>query len=121
MEIEKLETLSPEHAARLSPLFYTAAEWRAVTNDLATERAELFSLNRGESLAVTFFDTTLNEIVVVAFVGRAVTQFGELIQAVAVNNGATAVRWHTRRPGLARLLKKWNPVDIQTVFRCPVP
>lgn len=54
-----------------------------------------------------------NELVVVAMVGSGAITVSQALYDECVKQGMNSLRFHTKRPGLARLLKKFNPVLIQ--------
>ena len=115
MEIEKIEGLPPEFAQRIAPLC-AGNEWLRMAEDIKRGIAELFSINAGESVAVTRFDTDICELVVLAYEGRNVMDFARVMVAAGKNNGARTIKYHTRRRGMARLLSQLGAVEVETVY-----
>lgn len=113
MTLTKLAGLTDQAAERLAPLFNPPA-WARVQADILTGRAELFRCP-GETYAVLRVDD--DELVVVAVTGRDAVPLFEVALAIAKRNGLAAVRWHTERKGLGRLLSQFGPLEVETVYR----
>ncbi len=114
MEIEKLAELPPDIEERLTPQL--GNEWPRIADDLRCGRSELFSINGGESLAITRYETDLKELVLCAYQGKAVLDFARVMVEVAKKNGALSIRYHTRRKGMARLLAEFGAVETETIY-----
>lgn len=115
MEIEKVEGLPPEYAKRIAPLV-SGNEWLRLAEDIRLGQAELFSINAGESVAVTRFDTDIQELVVCAYEGRDVMDFARVMVEAGRKNGALTLKYHTKRKGMARLLSELGAVEVETVY-----
>ena len=85
--------------------------------NLRSGGAELFSINGGESMAITRYESDVRELIVCFYEGRDVLKFGKMMFKVARKNGAETLRYHTRRCGLARLLSELGPVEVEYVYR----
>ena len=93
--------------------------------DVAAGRAQLWEINDGESFAVTRLEGApgmpLHELVVCAYAGRDVRAFAAMVVESARRQGVPSIRWHTRRPALARMLTAYRPELAEYVFRVEVP
>jgi hypothetical protein len=60
------------------------------------------------------------ELVIVACVGKGGIFMMQRCLEVAHGHGLLSVRFHTARPGMARLLKQFNPVELERVYKVNV-
>lgn len=113
MRLLKMDALTDEAAAKLRPLF-NAHAWPKIVADIAAGRADLFQCP-GRTFAVLRLDD--DELVIVGVCGRDAVALFETALQIAQANGLRAVRWHTESKGLARLLGRYGPVEVERVYR----
>ena len=71
---------------------------------------EVYFITRGEG----------NELVIVALAGKNLRNVTELIFSTAKKAGFKSIRYHTKRPALAKLFAQYNPREVERVFRIEV-
>lgn len=91
--------------------------WSRIRNDILAKRAQLF-LCPGDTYLVLRIEGT--ELIIVACVGRNGDELMERCLEVAHAHGLTSIRFHTKRLGLPRLIKRFNPVELERVYRVNV-
>lgn len=88
--------------------------WAGIHADILNGDAQLFSCPHDTFLVLRIEE---NELVVVACVGQGGIAIMETVIELARVNGLETVRLHTARIGLPRLIKQFNPVEIERVYR----
>lgn len=89
--------------------------------DVAAGLAQVWELDAGSSYAITRLERGgLNELVICAYRGRDAEGFLELCLQGARAQGVRSIRFHTRRPGLARLIHRYRPDLAEYVYRVDV-
>jgi hypothetical protein len=111
--IEKI-TLTAEVEKVLLPAFLADADF--IKNELSLGVAELFRVHNA------FFVTRLEdtELVIVALAGENLALAAQVIFDSAKAVGCQSVRFHTKRHGLARMIKKFTPEYVETVYRVKI-
>ena len=77
--------------------------------------SELWEINEGSAHCVTRIED--GELVIVCFGGEGLLDVTDHILHAAQSKGLTSIRFHTDRPALARLIKKYKPRHIEHVYR----
>ena len=111
----KVNGLPPDVAQQIRPLF-DDREWPVVADEVMEGHIELFRIN-DDSFALTRIETEINELVIVGYIGQRLTEFADAMIRLAKSNGIESIRFHSRRPGLARLIRKLSPQRLETVYR----
>jgi hypothetical protein len=95
---------------------------RALELDIRAGRAELWAVDGGSSFAVTRLEVLPDrrELVVCAYAGTGLEAFAAHLYERCAAQGVASIRWHTRRPALARLLKRYAPDLAEYVYRVEV-
>ena len=83
----------------------------AVTDGMA----ELWRVDNGAAYLVTGIDR--DELVVMCCEGRGASEIADAVVAAARRRGLSSIRFHTRRPGLARLLSRYCTDPAEHVYR----
>ena len=111
--IEKI-SLSAEIEQVLKPAFLDDAG--VIKHQINQGVAELFRVDNA------FFVTRLEdkELVIVALAGQNLDQAAQEIFTAAQKVGCQSIRFHTKRQGLARMLKQFKPTYVETVYRVEV-
>lgn len=111
--IEKIK-LTAEVEKTLEPAFLADADF--IKDQIKSGVAELFKVKRA------FFVTRLEEkeLVIVALAGENVALASQVIFDAAKRVGCQSIRFHTKRDGLARMLKNYSPEIVETVYRVKV-
>lgn len=117
MRLLKMDAMTDEAAAKLRPLF-NAHTWPKVAADVASGRADLF-LCPGRTFAILRLDD--DELVIVGVSGQGSVTLFETALKIAEANQLRAVRWHTERRGLGRLLARYGPLEQERVYRVMLP
>lgn len=112
--IKKEINLTADIAKVLKPAFVDDAEF--IINQIQSGVAELFSVDNA------FFVTRLEdtELVIVALAGENLATAATEIFNAAQKIGCQSIRFHTKRKGLARMLKSFKPSYVETVYRVEV-
>lgn len=84
-----------------------------VREQIMSGHAAVFKFN--ESVSVLAIENA--ELVVLAYYGTDANGFTSECVTLAKQNGLTSIRFHTSRKGLHRLISKFNPVEIERVYR----
>lgn len=82
---------------------------------IVTGQAECWRVNDGETYLVTRI--IQDELVLVCAEGRNLVPVGHYLTAQARRLGLKSIRFHTQRPGLARLLRAFKPVEVERIYR----
>lgn len=114
--LKKLPVLTPHAESKLCGVG-PAALWERIKSDIERKIAQLFALP-DDTYMVLRIDR--NELVCVALVGRNAIEVVETLIELAKTNQCDTVRFHTKRRGVPRLLKQFNPVQGETAYRIPV-
>lgn len=91
--------------------------------DIAAEvqsgRAEAWRLNSGMAYMVTRIEGTAKglELVVIALEGRNIRQLAPEIISQARAVGCRSIRFHTQRPGMAKIMKAFGFNEAERVYR----
>lgn len=119
IELRKFRGFTPEAHAALAAVM--AEDAAAVMRDVSSGACELWCVN-GDSWLVTNVDTDARELAVCCYAGRDVLVIADALYRIARKQDLRAVRFFTKRPALARLLKKGFPqLEVfGTVYRCEV-
>lgn len=96
---------SPEVAAGLSRAMGDDSE--LIANEVKAGIAECWRI-KNHGLMVTRLELDNNALVLVAGEGRGMVQILEAMPALAKANGVDLVRFHSKRKGMARLIKRLN-------------
>ena len=126
--MEETLTFQPMH--RLTGSAYRALsgtfhghDYRA---DIEKGRCQLWRVNPGRLFIITRIED--RELVVCCAAGRGMVAAAVYLLAAAMNQGLTSVRFHSRRPALARLMRKAGFPFVavercgdETVYRMGVP
>lgn len=112
--LKKEISLTANIAKVLNPAFGDDAE--LIINQIKSGVAELFSVGNA------FFVTRLedDELVIVALAGENLPSAATEIFNAAQKVGCQSIRFHTKRKGLARMLKGFKPNYVETVYRVEV-
>lgn len=119
MNIEKLPKFTEAAANALRQV--TGEDHESVIREVNTGTSELWRVD-GHSYLVTCVDASSRELIVCAYIGRDVMTIADVLYRLAKRQGLVAIRFFTRRPALARQLRR--RFDVQPfgyVYRCEVP
>ncbi len=107
-------SLSADVAKVLNPAFVDDAE--LITSQIKSGAVDLLSVGNA------FFVTRLEdkELVIVALAGENLAVAASEIFNAAQKVGCQSIRFHTKRKGLARMLKAFQPNYVETVYRIEV-
>lgn len=121
MRLLKLDAWTQPARAALEPCA-NSFDWPLIVQDVAEGRAELFRCSddypAGDSYAVLRIDG--GELVIVAAAGVDAHRLFEAALAIAAGNGLRMIRFHSKRPGLERLLARFGPAEVERVYRVAV-
>lgn len=98
----------------LCPAFSADADF--IKAQIKSGEAELFRVGRA------FFVTRLegDELVIVSLAGENLAVASNIIFDAAQKVGCKSIRFHTKRKGLARMLKQFKPKYVETIYRIEV-
>lgn len=102
-----------EHARERLQTVGDPATWARIAEAIEAGRADLFACP-GSTYVVTQLQH--DTLVVLAAVGVNAEGFFAALMTIARANNLRAVRWHTRRRGLGRLLASFGPVEVERVY-----
>lgn len=89
----------------------------AIRDNVESGKNQLWIVNSTLHL-VTWMDT--QELVIVAAAGTGLREFAPYLYRAAQQAGATTIRFHTKRPALARLLSEWGFKERERVYAMEV-
>jgi len=81
-------------------------------------KSQLYKVNDGESWFC--FTGDENELVLQCMKGKNGVAICDVIFTWAKQQGFKTIRFHTNRKGMPRLFKKFNPIEVETVYRITV-
>ena len=116
MRVLHLPELTPAAEEKLSTVGDPYV-WQRIVADIAAGRSQLF-LCPNDTYIVLRIEG--DELIFVAAVGSDSSGLLELALDIARVHSLKFIRFHTARKGLARLVKKYNPIELHTVYRIPV-
>lgn len=91
--------------------------WVLIRRDLMMDRAQLFECPDQTYLVIRVEGI---ELIILAFVGKNAIAVMDFCVRLARAKGLESVRFHTSRPGLARLVKQFNPIELERVYKVMV-
>lgn len=91
--------------------------WSGIRNDILAKRAQLFQCPDDTYLVLRIEGT---ELVIVACVGRNSNELMQRCLEIAQGHGLLSIRFHTKRRGLPRLIKRFKPYELERVYRVNV-
>lgn len=91
--------------------------WENIKADIIAGHAQLF-LCPDDTYMVLRIDR--NDLVFVALVGSGAVPLVDLAIQIARAHGLKSVRFHTAHKGVPRLLKQFNPYEVNRVYRIDV-
>lgn len=91
--------------------------WVLIRRDLMMNRAQLFECPDQTYLVIRVEGT---ELIILALAGKHGVAIMDFCLRLARAKGLESVRFHTSRPGLARLIKQFNPVELERVYKVTV-
>ena len=86
----------------------------AIAEDIEQGYSELWEIDGGASYLVSRIESQY--VVGVCFGGEDLPGASEFILRAAAKLGKP-VRLHTKRPGMGRLMKRFNPEVLETIYR----
>ncbi len=113
MKFERLPKLTDAIAERLNAAL--GADRAILAEDIASDFAELWECDNGDAYMITRVDH--DDLVVCCYEGRNVKHAIPHLIAAAKAKELNAVRFHTKRQSLARLIKDYKPVLCEYVYR----
>lgn len=113
MKFAKLPELTDAIAERLNASL--GADCEILRNDIKKKSAELWECDNGDAYMITRVDH--DDLVVCCYQGKNMKHATPHLIAAAKKQNLSAVRFHTKRTSLARLLKDYNPVLSEYVYR----
>lgn len=119
--LQKIPRWTPEASAALRQV--TGEDHDSVAREVDAGTSELWLVS-GHSFLVTNVDTSSRELIVCCYAGRDVLAIADVLYKLARKQGLCAVRFFTKRPALARQLRRRFD-DLRKpfgyVYRCEVP
>ena len=113
----RIEALTPDIEQSLLGVSDPLSQMDSITDDIESGVVQLYRTENGSLLAICKDGT---DLLCVAYVGMDAHTVTEILIEVARQSKLTAVRFHTARKGLAKLLQDFKPELIQQVYRIPV-
>lgn len=113
MKFKKLEKLNGAVAVRIKTV--SGEDFEYLLKEVDAERAELWECDGGDSYMITRVET--DHLVVCCYEGKNVKHAVPHLIAAAQEKNLSAVRFHSKRPALARLLKEYKPELVEYVYR----
>lgn len=95
--------------------FGGSADRDIIADEIERGISELWRIDDGKAYMVTRMET--DELVIVAFQGKGLANVAPILVETAKRHGLDSIRFHTKRPALARLLKHWQPEHVEHVYR----
>lgn len=92
-------------------------DWESIQQAIEEKRAQLFFVNNGSYLVL---QVERNDLFILAAAGVQGDLLMELCRQVAKQNDCKTISFNTSKKGLPRLLKHWNPVEVQRTYRINV-
>ena len=114
MKLERLPYLTEEAAHGLRE---STAGWPEVASQIACGACELYRINAGQAFVVLREERDIGELVVSAFEGSGLREFADLLVKWASAKGFRAIRFHTTRPGLERMLRHHGVELAEYVYK----
>ena len=119
-----MKPISFNHLPTLTPLAEHALSgvgdphlWEAIKRDIESNAAQLFECSDNTYLVLRIEGT---ELIILALVGKHAIEIMDFCVRIARAKGLPSVRFHTARPGLARLVKQFHPVELERVYKVDV-
>lgn len=116
MEFKRLKKLNGAVAVRMQKALGDDFDYLAA--EIENDRAELWECNGGDAYMITRVEA--DHLVICCYEGKSARQVVPHLIAAAQEKNLTALRFHSKRPALARLLKDYNPELIEYVYRINV-
>lgn len=91
--------------------------WALIRRDLMMNRAQLFECPDNTYLVLRIQGA---ELIILAIVGKHGVECMDFCIRIAQAKGLESVRFHTARRGMARLLKQFNPIELERVYKVTV-
>ena len=117
MQFKKLKKLNGAVMIRMEKSLGSDAA--LLQEDVEKEYAELWEVNGGDAYMITRIDR--DHLVVCCFEGKGVNNVIPHLIASAKQMKLKAVRFHTERLALARLIKDYKPKLTEYVYEIEVP
>ena len=89
-----------------------------LAEDIEEKKAQLWECDGGDAYMITRIDR--HDLVICCYEGKNVKHMMPHMIDAARKEGLKTVRFHTKRPALARLLKDYKPELSEYVFKIPV-
>lgn len=112
MRLLHLPAVTPDAEKRLSSAGAPYL-WRQIKADIDAGRSQLFVCPNDTYIVLAIEDDAL---IFVAAVGSDSIGMVHAALEIARAKGLHTIRFQTARPGMARLLKQFNPKPLQTIF-----
>jgi hypothetical protein len=116
MQLEKIRPWTPELDKGLSETF--GHDYRALVEGVNGGWLEAYRLWAGQAYMVTRVER--GTLTCCCYQGARVCEAMRWMRAQSVRLGLQHILFFTRRPGLARLLREFQPVAEETVYRIKV-
>ena len=111
----KLAELNDDAIATLGDSLGETIDAEIIGEEIKSGVSELWQVLDGDAYCVTRIEP--GELVIVAFGGKGLLQVTDAILKAAKSQGLQSIRFHTNRPALARLVKKYKPRHIEHIYR----
>lgn len=92
----------------------------AIMRDVVSGRAWAYQVNQGNITNYWIVRPDGRQLVIVCCVGKHIQHAAKLMYQAAKQAGFTSARFHTQRPGLARLMQSWGPTFVEHVYRVEI-
>lgn len=113
MQFKRLSKLNGAVAERLKVSL--GADCEILAQQVASGDAELWECDGGDAYMITRVDH--DHLVVCCYEGKNLKHAVPHLIDAAKKGGQVCLRFHTKRPALARLLKNYKPVLSEYVYR----
>lgn len=120
MTVYQLPELTAEIEKKIQSALSEAAGFFRQEIAAGVSRLFCFESDGGEYYAIIRADGSEMVVAVLAGSGCGSQQVTDYIYCMAQGGGFEDIRFHTRREGLSRLLKKFSPVYAETIFKIKV-
>lgn len=91
--------------------------WRQIKADIEANRSQLFLCPNDTYIVLSIDDDAL---VFVAMAGSNAVEVLRYVMEIARVKGLHKIRFQSARPGMARLIRRFNPRPLQTIFEIQV-
>lgn len=111
----RLKKLNPDAIATLGDSLGEKADCDFITDEINNGVSELWQVNDGDAYCVTRIEN--DELVIVAFGGKGLLDVTDALFSAAQAQKLSSIRFHTKRPALARMVKKYKPSMAEYIYR----